>query len=296
MATITDEQLDEVRTRGYTIVPGFLEPELLDQAREALWKIYPRPEDYFADPGAHAHYSRSQFAGLRLFPYPSWHLNRLAVHPDLVDGARRLCGTEDLHLYKVELWAKYAGAVDNDQVHHYDYGNHSLVVPKLAGRHTQMTCFILLSDVTEADGPTKVVPLGAAESVPLVPREKQPGDFADEEVSITGSAGSLFIYKTTVLHRGSQFTEPNRSRFVLLVDFQPRGWMWTGKMAWPNQALQPAWTEAMEKMSPAERTLFGFPPPGDDYWDAQTVRDVGLRYPRMDMTPYAAASNLRDVP
>ena len=51
-------------------------------------------------------------AGVEEFPYRSWDLNRLAVHPDLVDAAERYLETADLHLYKVELWAKYAGAVD----------------------------------------------------------------------------------------------------------------------------------------------------------------------------------------
>lgn len=32
--------------------------------------------------------------------------------------------------------------------------------------------------------------------------------------------------------------------------------------------------------------LFGFPAPGEEYWDTQTLRDVGKRYPHMDMTPY----------
>ncbi len=270
------------------MVENFVAPELLEPAQNALWEIYPRPDDYFSNPDAYPHYTRSQFAGLRFFPYPSWHLNRLAVHPELVDGARRLCGTDDLHLYKIELWAKYSGAIVYDQVHHFDYGNHSVVVPKLASDHTQMTCFILLSDVTDADGPTKVVPLPDSAGAPLVPREKQPGEFAEEEVAVTGPAGSLFIYKTTVLHRGSDFTEPNRSRFVMLVDFQPRGWMWTGKMAWPDQSLHPAWAEALTNMTPAERTLFGFPSIADEYWDEQTIRDVGLRYPQMDMAPYRA--------
>jgi hypothetical protein len=38
-----------------------------------------------------------------------------------------------------------------------------------------------------------------------------------------------------------------------------------------------------------ERALFGFPPPSHEYWNEQTVADVGERYPDMDMTPYARA-------
>ena len=95
----------------------------------------------------------SQFAGVEEFPYRSWDLNRLAFHPDLVDAAERYLGTAELHLYKVELWAKYAGASNYDQPLHRDYGSHSLVVPRLDGRYQQLTTFIFLSDVTDDDGP-----------------------------------------------------------------------------------------------------------------------------------------------
>ena len=41
-------------------------------------------------------------------------------------------------------------------------------------------------------------------------------------------------------------------------------------------------------MTPRQRDLFGWPPPGDPYWNAQTLTDVALRYPGIDLTPYAA--------
>ncbi|XOV85082.1 MAG: phytanoyl-CoA dioxygenase family protein [bacterium] len=283
---ILDAHIEAFHREGFAVVENFLDASSLQRAQDALWDVFPRPEAYFQNPDQYRQLGRSQFAGLKLFPYPSWDINRLAVYPDLVDAAQRICGTDELHLYKIELWGKYAGAIDYEQVHHYDYGNHSLVVPKRAAPHIQLTCFILLSDVTEADGPTRIVPRKASVGTPLVPREQPAGAFKDEEVALTGPAGSLVIYQTSVLHRGTDFGEPGRSRFIMLVDFQPRGWAWTGKMAWPSHALNPAWTEAMVKMTPYERTLFGFPAVGDPYWDAQTTRDTGLRYPGMDMRPY----------
>ena len=291
---VSETHLAEVEHRGFTLVESFLDQDTLRAAQESLPEIFPTPEAYFANPKQYSSFARSQFAGLKLFPYPSWSLNCLTVLPDLVDAAERLCGTKDLHLYKVELWAKYAGAVNYDQPHHRDYGNHSLVVPKLHGGHVQMTTFILLSDVTELDAPTKIVPLEHTRDLPLVPQEMPPGKFTEQEVSITGPAGSLLIYRTDVLHRGSDFLAPGRSRFAMLVDFQPRGLAWTGKVAWPNQSLSPHWTDAMSRMTPRERTLFGFPAQGDSYWDEQTLRDVGLRYPAMDMSPYREALRRRD--
>jgi hypothetical protein len=109
----------------------------------------------------------------------------------------------------------------------------------------------------------------------------------DKEISATAPAGSLLIYKTDVLHRGSNFTAEGRSRFVMLVDFQERGWRWNGKMSWPDHAERTGMTEAMIRMTPRERDLFGWPPVGSDYWNAQTLADVALRYPGIDLSPYA---------
>jgi hypothetical protein len=287
---VSDAQLDEIWERGFTVVEGFLDPETLKAAQDALWEVYPTPEAFFADPQApeHAKYQKSQFAGLRFFPYPSWALNRIAVYPDLIDAAERFLKSTDIECYKVELWAKYAGAINYDQMHHRDFGNHTLVVPRLDGVHTQMTCFILLSDVGPNDGPTKAVPLEYSRDVPLIPREQKFGAFFDKEVSIEGPAGSILIYKTDVLHRGSDFIGEGRSRFVMPIDFQQRGWRWNGKMSWPDHAGKPGFGEAMVKMTPRQRDLFGWPPPGDPYWNAQTLSDVALRYPGIDLSPYGA--------
>ena len=284
---VSDAKLAEVWDQGFTVVENFLDADTLAAAQAALWTIHPRPEAYFADPDAYPRYAKSQFAGLDLFPYAAWDLNRLPVYPDLVDAAERLLNATDIEIYKVELWAKYAGAINYDQTHHRDYGNHTLVVPRADGRHTQMTTFILLSDVTELDGPTKLVPLSETRDIPLEPAQLEFGALFDKEVSATAPAGSLMIYKTDVMHRGSNFAAPGRSRFAMLVDFQERGWPWNGKMSWPDRAQRKGMTEAIVRMTPRERDLFGWPPIGSDYWNAQTLADVALRYPGIDLSPYA---------
>ena len=195
------------------------------------------------------------------FPYRSWDLNRLAVHPDLVDAAERYLQTTELHLYKVELWAKYAGAVNYDQPLHRDYGSHSLVVPRPEPRYQQLTTFIYLSDVTEEDGPTRIVPYEDGKDVPYTPLYLPFGSLADAEVACTGPAGSLLVYRTDILHRGSDMTGAGRSRFSILADFQVRGTTWGGKMAWPKQSPE-RWARFIPQCSVRERDLFGFPRPG----------------------------------
>jgi len=269
-------------------VEGFLGPEELAAAQDALWLHFPRPEDYFADPDRFDRYGASQFAGVEEFPYRSWDLNGLAVHPELVDAAERYLETTDLHLYKVELWAKYAGAVDYDQPLHRDYGSHSLVVPRAEPRYQQLTTFIFLSDVTEQDGPTRIVPYDAGKGVPFTPLYIPFGQLAESEVPCTGAAGSLLLYRTDILHRGSDFGAPGRARFSILVDFQVRGTTWGGKMAWPKQSPE-RWAKFIPQCNVRQRDLFGFPRPGDPYWNDETLEGVAARYPGIDLSPYRAA-------
>ncbi|MET0578576.1 MAG: phytanoyl-CoA dioxygenase family protein [Ilumatobacteraceae bacterium] len=288
---VPQSSLEELHERGFTLLEGFLGADELSAARAALWDEFPRPADYFADPSRYERFTQNQFAGLKVGPWRSWDLNRLAFHPDLVDLAARFLGSGDLRLYKTELWAKYAGAVDYDQPHHRDFGNHTLVVPDRSQPPTQMTSFLLLSDVTTEHGPTMVVPHDRGAAIPYWPPKQAKGDLADAEVAVTGPAGSLFVYRTDILHRGSQIRGAEAARFVLLADYEVWGRRWTGKAAWPNHALDPAWVEMMERATPAERCLFGFPGPAEAYWNAQTIADVGARYPQMDMTPYTLATS-----
>lgn len=108
-------------------------------------------------------------------------------------------------------------------------------------------------------------------------------------MAICAPAGSLLLYRTDVLHRGSTFAAPGRSRFCLLVDFQVRGQPWMGKVSWPGRGVEAGMCAALERMDPRQRELLGFPPIGHEYWDDQTVADVGARYPGMDMDTYRRA-------
>jgi len=282
---VSDAALDEVRERGFVLVEGFLAPAELAAAQAALALHYPTADAYFADPARFSAYAASPFAGVEDFPYRSWDLNRLAFHPDLVDAAERYLGTTELHLYKVELWAKYAGAADYDQPLHRDYGSHSLVVPRTDGAYAQLTTFIYLSDVTIDDAPTRIVPYPIGKDVPFTPLYLEHGALADVEVPAVGPAGTLLVYRTDVLHRGSNFTATGRARFSLLADYQARGTTWAGKRSWPRDNPQ-RWAKLIPQCSVRERDLFGFPRPGDPYWNEQTRRDVAARYPGIDLTPY----------
>jgi hypothetical protein len=284
----SDAALDELRTRGFVCIPDFIPPATLAAVQDAMWTFYPRPETYFADPAAFPKFGASQFAGIRHFPFNNPALDRLAVLPGLVDCAERFLGSPEIDIYKIELWAKYAGATNYMQPHHRDYGNHTLVVPH--PDRPQLTTIMLLSDVGPGDAPTAAVPIEHGRHLPTTPMTLHPGELAEHEQLLVGKAGTLILYQTHVFHRGTDFTAANASRFIFMTDFKRRGWAWTGKQAWPDHAIRPGWSAAISAMSARQRDLFGFPPPGSEYWTPETLAGTAARYPEMDMAPYQAAS------
>jgi hypothetical protein len=92
---VPDRCVADLRESGYLVFEGFLDADELAAAQEALWLHYPRPEEYFADPAAHAWLATDQWAGIVGGPWRSWSLNRLAFHPDLLDLAERFLGSAD---------------------------------------------------------------------------------------------------------------------------------------------------------------------------------------------------------
>ena len=83
-----------------------------------------------------------------------------------------------------------------------------------------MTAFILLSDITAVDCPTKLAPLKYTNDLSLMPPVGAMGEFFDKEASTQGPASGHLIYKTDVLHRGSESGASQRSRLVMSVNFR----------------------------------------------------------------------------
>ena len=287
LVRVPDASLEQVRERGFAVVEGFLSPDELARPRRRRCGCTSRtPDEYFADPARYPEYAASQFGGVLEFPYRSWDVNRLAFHPDLVDAAERYLRTTELHLYKVELWAKYGGAVDYDQPLHRDYGSHSLVVPACDDRYQQLTTFVFLSDVDRrATGRRGSSRTRRRRDVPYTPLYLAFGDLG----GVRGRGDRPGRQPARVPHRHPPpglATSPGRSaRFSLLADYQAPGTTWAGKMSWPKQSPE-RWAKLIPRCTVRERDLFGFPRPGDEYWNEQTLTDVAARYPGMDMTPY----------
>ena len=288
-AVLTQEQLDRFGADGFVLVPDVLSADELATLQEGVWQNVPSPAQYFADPTAYTQLTDNPFAGLTNFPWASPDLNRLVAHPRILSIVRQVLGVDDIRLYKGELWAKYAGNTDYDQHHHRDFGNHTLVVPSTERQWMQVTTFIYLCDVEEGNGPTAVVPKRYSADIPLGQRRTQPGELRDHEILACAPAGTMLLYSTEVFHRATSMKSPTASRFTVLADYKAADAPWTNKHAFGHLGQRPEMIEFVTNVDPATRTLLDVPAPGHPYWTEQTIADMEVRYPGIDMAPYRAA-------
>ena len=309
---------DHFRTHGWVLIENLIDRAEIDAAHAGLFAIYATPEDFHAgnDPrergfragadkpanaGREPRFRPLQFAGLKEFPFADQPLNLLALHPAIVAVAEDLLGTRDVRLYQAETFAKYSGVTQYDQPFHADYTNHVMLPPRDDGRFRQVQMFLYLSDVTEAHGPTRVVSRTLTKDVPVMalsfPQARvSPERLAKWEeaaVSAVGPRGSLLIYSADVVHRGTEMTREKGGRFFFNLAYRTAGADWVGANPWPRKGIEAGWTGLVESCSVRQLEALGFPPPGHEYWDAETLAGAAERYPNLDLTPWRSGLRAR---
>ena len=309
----TDGEVTAWREDGWVLLDGLLGTDVIDAAREDLWHLFPSPDAFHADPAAETERwigrpaaSRDVFVwppdgpGFRPeqhrwrtdFPFGgSGALDRLCVHPAILDFARRAIGTADVRLYQAGASAKYAGDANYEQPMHTDR-NHSWLPARGRAPWWNLQLFAYLSDVTPGQAPTRVVPLadsrGRATTVWGVMPAQDAALYAAERTA-PGVRGSVLAYRSDVFHRGADLTEPGGSRFLLGVSFKGAGQDWVGFDGPQSRSTSPGWVSLVEGLGPEELAVFGFPPPGHAIWDDELLDETQDRYPRLDLTPWRMA-------
>ena len=61
------------------------------------------------------------------------------------------------------------------------------------------------------------------------------------------------------------------TRFLLNVSFKVAGQDWIGYHSMQSRANHPAWVQFVERSTPRELELLGFPPPGHAIWNADLL-------------------------
>jgi hypothetical protein len=149
--------------------------------------------------------------------------------------------------------------------------------------------FLYLRDVTTARGATRVV---SKQRTSHVPSDRlffhRAGELRldEHEVAAEGPAGSVLAYAADTVHRGSAMTEPGAGRFLFNLAFRPAHVDWVGALPWPRRGIDPALRPWIEALDVRQLLALGFPPPGHDYWDDDTLAATAARYPGLDLTPW----------
>jgi hypothetical protein len=307
---------DEVATwqdDGWVLLEGLVGTDEIDAAISDLFQVFPTPERYHADPvkaveewggrrpaAGHSYvwpptgpgFRPDQHRWGREFPFPgTGALNRLCIHPSIIDFVERALDTTDLRLYQAQITAKYTGATNYEQPMHTDR-NHSWLPPCPQPPWWHVEMFLYLSDVDESVAPTHLVSVhdsaGRSPTGPLVMPASDPELYAAEKPAI-GQRGSLLAYRTDVFHRAVDLAAPGGSRFLLNVSYKMAGQDWIGYHTAQSRATWPDWVAFVGSSTPRELELFGFPPPGHPVWTPELVDATAERYPDLVLTPWREA-------
>jgi hypothetical protein len=305
---------NELDRHGFVVVPGFLTDAEVAAGRESFARLAPTPEVLLAEGKERFallddHPPPGSFGGQGVRQWPFYEDDVLVdqlTSPKLVSLVKQILGVDALRLGEIALtlFAKYASlGNDYDQVMHMD--RIGLLAPQVRGPRRQIRCWVYYSDIDQNSGPTCLVPLEYTKDLPVsvmsLDRDEH-SDLYEHEVAAVGPAGTLLMWTNPgTFHRGSALGPSPAYRWLIGSDFQAPGLDWMGGALSRVEALRHGsarpWMKGPEgvvqrffsRATPEQRALFGFPEPGDPYWDERTIAATADEYPGMDMTPYRAS-------
>jgi hypothetical protein len=308
----TDDEIETWRRDGWVLVEGLVGAEVIDEAAADLEHAFPTAAAYHADPDGETRrrlglpppprgfawpehgpgFRPEQHRWRAEFPFPgSGTLNRLCVHPAIVDFMERALATPDIRLYQVGISAKYTGLVDYEQPMHTDRNHSWLPITGDAGPW-HVESFLYLSDVDSDHAPTHLVAhgdsTGRSPTVLLLMPDADPEMYAAERPAV-GRRGSLLAYRSDVFHRAVDLRAERGARFLLNVSYRTADAEWIGYDAPQSRANSRDWDAFVAGATPRELALFGFPPPAHPVWTEALLDATALRYPGLDLSPWRAA-------
>ncbi len=291
---ITAEHADHYREHGYVAVPGFVDEEALAEVRREIALYAPDATELEERPRRYAPLLREPGLLQWDFPFTGNVLNRISVDDELLAFAEQMLEVDDLLLMQSILWAKYAGTSNFDQELHVDYDENTLVYPRGDAGFDQILMLIYYTDITPDMGPTYIVPWeDGSPSVaddafwPPYRRRDTYAELYEREQPLYAEAGTLMMMSIRTFHRGSGIKASSGARFTHHLGFCSASNPWMGRYRqWPHYGTEPAMAQFLVDATPRQRTAIGFPPPGDPYWNRDTLSGVADRYPGIDLAGY----------
>lgn len=286
---ITDAHARTLLRQGYVVVEDFLTPDELSAAQADMLRYFPTPAELAATPQRYGWIFEDPEHLQVEFPFSADALNHNSTHPEIIAFVETLLGTRDILLSQSAIWAKYGGTGDFEQTMHVDYEGNTLVVPRDDGAFRQVNMILYYSDVTGEMGPTCVVPQPQSRDAglwpPFRPRKKYP-DLYKHERPIVARAGSLLVFSMRTFHRAGAMIAEQGARFTHHLVYRSASCPFNGYHQYSQLGEKPEMKHFIQRATPRQREMLGFPAPGHPYWNEETLTAVAQRYPKMDMTPY----------
>jgi Phytanoyl-CoA dioxygenase (PhyH) len=311
---VVDEAVERLREVGWAVLDDALTPEQLSAALAEAKTLVPTVEEYEAltgsldavepigDPTKDYH---STHAGGRAAAWQSHRLSGstpallgLGVQPWVLDLATRLLD-DDPVLDSMTLSAKYArGGEAFDQGFHID----PLYATYPRASTPSFRFWIYLTDVTDDHGPTELVTLDDRNDLTLFadPTPDFSGWYYEDDRrdalqgrvhAATGAAGSILVYQARTHHRATPFAAASGCRWIAAFAFRAASWGWLAT-SWDHPRTGAPVRPDFAAMSVDERTVLGFPPVGDPYWDDPGApEEVERIFAGIDLAPYRAAAS-----
>jgi len=289
MGRITREQTNHLLRHGFVLVPDFLTREEVDAARSDMFRYFPSPQELALTPHRYGSILEDPEHLQVEFPFDADAINHNSVHPDLIAFVEELLETKEILLSQSAIWAKYAGTGTFAQTMHLDYEGNTLVVPRDDGPFRQVNLILYYSDVAKDMGPTYVISQEKTRDhgvwPPFRPKKKWPELYKLEQ-PILAKAGSLLIFSMNTFHRAGEITADSGARFTQHLVYRSALCPFNGYHQYSHFGEKPELKRFIERATPRQREMLGFPAPGHPYWNAETLAAVAERYPGMEMTPY----------
>jgi hypothetical protein len=119
-------------------------------------------------------------------------------------------------------------------------------------------------------------------------RKKHPELYRLER-PVLATAGSLLIFSMRTFHRASDISADLGARFSHHLVYRSGRHNFQGYHLWAKHGENEELQRFIERSTVRQREVLGFPKVGDGYWNEETIRAVGMRYPGMDMSVYRAS-------
>ena len=318
------------RENGYCLVDGVFPSELLELVIKDCQSVFPPPLSEEAKKinyyGGFVNFPSTYDSvnQVALHPRIMNAVAQLFGVPDLTDC--RLTQTEVWPKYgRTDLTYEKDEEDNADQRMHCDFPSHTLVHPPPWDEPEAVSIILYLSKVEDCYGATAVVPrTGKDDPAYTYPLYQQPGfgttewknnrkiaenylqevapDIAEfrakhlyaREKQVRYKLGTVLFYRQDTWHRGTVL-KPGCLRVVVNMTFRKAISEWISTMhigwAWGMMRKGLPIERLVANASVEQRCVMGFPKPGHQYWNKQTLLAVAARYEKlgMDMKPYADA-------